>query len=201
VIVGLTSRFNGELFFRPPPLPPASTAAIDLMWWFICQPAEPRGQRTLRVPLLRFLLPLTVLVAAPLLGVGSRAHAGYVTLVSLVSCPHAGFFTDGAALADPDDVATLGISNDSGEPPADDARFLLPSELPSESLNFGLSSTGAGSQTPPDGPGAGGPNQLPCVASQPPADPPLLVGFLFLDRVSNQPPPFPSRLFRPPRLS
>jgi hypothetical protein len=156
----------------------------------------------LRVALLRFLLPLTLLVAVPLWGGGGRARAGYVTPVYLVSCPQGGFFTDGIAPADPDNMEALGESGASSEPQANDIWFLTPTEMPSKSLICGLSPAGAGSQAPPpSGPDAGGPNQLPCPVCRPPADTPALVGVLFLQTTLGQPPPFPSRLFRPPRLS
>jgi hypothetical protein len=155
----------------------------------------------LKVPLLRFLLPLTLLVAAPLWG-GGRARAGYVTPVSLINCPHAGFFTDGAAPADPDNMEALGASGASGEPQANEGRLLSPTEMPSKSLNCGLSPAGAGSQAPPSsGPDAGGPNQLSFAVYRPSSDAPTLVGVLFLQTTVGQPPPFLSRLFRPPRLS
>ena len=158
----------------------------------------------MRTPLLRYLLPLALLVAVPLLDGYGRARAGYITPASLVSCPHSDF-TDNSFPAYAEDMGPAATASDSGDgidSRRDDNRLLpSPSELLTGSLNSGLTSTGAGSQTPPDGPGAGGSNQLPCVASQPLADAPLLVGFLFLDRASNRPPTFPSRLFRPPRLS
>ena len=50
----------------------------------VSHPIGPEGVAPLRIPL-RLLLPLTVLVAGPLMGWGGYARAGYVTPVSLVS--------------------------------------------------------------------------------------------------------------------
>src|SRR5262249_49363061 len=67
--------------------------------------------------------------------------------------------------------------------------------------SFNHSSGGAGSQSPPGGPGGGGSSQAPAAASPPRTDAPTLVGVVYLETASCRPPPFPSRLFRPPRLS
>ena len=151
----------------------------------------------------RFLMPLTMLVVAPLLGVGGVARAGYVTPLSLVSRTPATLFADSAAPADCDDMgsaAASGESNPEIDPP-EDARDLQRClyVLPATGPNAGASSTGAGAQAPAGASGTGSSNPLPGVVSRPQTDTPVLVGSLFLETVLRRSPPFPSRLFRPPR--
>jgi hypothetical protein len=159
----------------------------------------------LRVPL-RSLLLLTLLAAAALLAGGGRARAGYVTPLSLVVRPSAGSFMVGAPQADSDDMGASSTEEALGQEanaPGDDAPGLLPSpaEWPSAGANFGASSGGAGCPSPSDGAGPGNSSQAPALASRPPIEAPALVGVLFLQTTLGQPPPFPSYLFRPPRLS
>ncbi len=166
----------------------------------VSHPIGPEGVAPLRIPL-RLLLPLTVLVAGPLMGWGGYARAGYVTPVSLVSRAPATFFADGAASSDPDDVGpAAGEANPEIDPPYDArdlARFLY--VLPPAGPGAGDSSAGAGSQAPVGNAGAAGSSPLPGAASRPHTDMPVLVGALFLKTASRRPPQFPSRIFRPPR--
>lgn len=154
---------------------------------------------------LRFLFPLAVLVATPLLGVGGRAQAGYTSPVSLGFLPHADSLLGAAPAADPSPIG-LAASEDFGSMtesrPEDGPTGLEPLDLPQPGRGMlALSPSGAGSQPSPGAPGAGGPNQVPAATSRPAADAPVLVGVLFLETVSRRPPPFPPRFFRPPRLS
>lgn len=161
-------------------------------------------QRTLRTAL-RFLLPLTVLVAAPLLGGGGRALAGYITLASLSERPNADSF-DGAPYANVDDMGTASAADETvQQTDFHDPQALHPSLFGSQlaELDFGgsWSSGGAGCPSPS---GAAGPEytgQPPALTARPPTDAPALVGVMFLETASRRPPPFPARLFRPPRLS
>lgn len=146
---------------------------------------------------LRSLLPLTVLVAGPLLGLGGRAQAGYVPQTSLSVGTHADLF--GVADAEETESAAADVAL-----PGDDlpTRFEPPGLPLQESPSFGLIPSGAGSQPSPGaGSGAAGSGHVFAVAALPAADPPALVGVLFLESSAHRPPPFPSRLFRPPRLS
>jgi hypothetical protein len=148
---------------------------------------------------LRYLLPLTVLVAAPVVGVGGRAQAGYVSLGSGVSPTPSTFFSDAGGLGAFDEIggATAGASQPRARSlDGSRDRDKLPHVLPPAHLGRGASTTGTGSSAPPSN---FGPNSLVAVASRPETDPPMLVGGLFLQAVMRRPPPFPSRLFRPPR--
>jgi hypothetical protein len=149
---------------------------------------------------LRYLLPLTVLVAAPVLGIGGRAQAGYVSPGSCVSPTPSTFVTDAGGLGAVNDLgaATGAGTSPSRVEPLDGSkgRSTLPLVLPPAHLGRGASTTGTGSSAPPSN---FGPNSLVAVASRPETDPPLLVGGLFLQAVERRPPPFPARLFRPPR--
>jgi hypothetical protein len=163
----------------------------------------PEAQHTVRGPL-RFLLPVTLLVAAPLLGVGGRAQAGYLAPTSLADQPRGDSFLAGAPQTEPDDMGAAASTDTGITPNSDpnenkDERTLLRS-LPAPGSPFGASSGGAGAPPPSNGPGAQG-GQAPALTARPPADAPALVGALFLEAAQRRPPPFPSRLFRPPRLS
>jgi hypothetical protein len=163
----------------------------------------PEGVASLRT-LLRYLTPLTMLVAAPLLGVGGVARAGYVMPASLVSCTPAGLLADGAGSSDFDDMGSA-AEPDQSNPDIDphyDVRDLQRSlcVLPPIGPDAGASSGGAGSQAPSGNAGAGASGPLAGVTSRPETDPPMLVGALFLKTALRRPPPFPSRLFRPPRV-
>jgi hypothetical protein len=196
----LTSRFNGEplsgLNSRPPLLLPFLPTRM-------C-PARRPGAAALRVPL-RSLLPLTVLAAAALLAGPGRAHAGYVTSLSSLSRPHGDSFLADAASADADETGAAAEPSDCAteiSPPNDNDNLFRQSPFlaPSATDQFGAPSTGAGS--PPSGSaGVGASQQCPAAASTPRVDAPVLVGVIFLETASRRPPPFPSRLFRPPRLS
>jgi hypothetical protein len=153
---------------------------------------------------LRFLLPLTVLVVAPLLGMGGRAQAGYDAPVSL-DRPSADSFLIAPQL-DSNDLGAAAPSDESGlEPyqPRDDAPVRPDSPYLSQSGSpiFGAASPGANAPSPSHTAGAQGGSHTPALASQSSSDAPTLVGVLFLKAASHRPPPFPSRLFRPPRLS
>jgi hypothetical protein len=154
---------------------------------------------------LRFLLPVTLLVAAPLLGVGGRAQAGYLAPVSVAERPHADSFLDGAPQADSDDMGPAASTNGDFAPDFrsddNDGQALLTPPAAPTLAPFGASSGDAGSPAPSDGAGAQNTGQPPALTAQPPTDAPALVGALFLQTVLRRPPPFPSRLFRPPRLS
>ena len=76
-----------------------------------------------------------------------------------------------------------------------------PALPPWGSASFGLCPNGMGSQPSPDGPGGGGLSQVPATTSRPAAEALARAGVLLLESASRRPPPFPSRLFRPPRLS
>jgi hypothetical protein len=151
----------------------------------------------------RILLPLTILVAAPLLGWGGRAQAGYVAPASLLVSTAADYLSNGAPQADLDGMGAAPADSE-----ASDSRLLDhqgPVPLPCGSLSLMTTScaptTGAGGQPAPNGPGAGGVNSQTTLASRSQIDPPTLVGILFLDEVLHRLPPFPSRLFRPPRCA
>ena len=153
---------------------------------------------------LRFLLPVTLLVAAPLLGVGGRAQAGYLTPTSLADRPQAGSFLSGAPQADSDDMGAaastdMGVTPNSDPNENKDERTLLRS-LPAPVSQYSASSGGAGAP-PSNGPDTRGGGQPPALTAPPPTEAPDLVGALFLQAAQHRPPPFPSRLFRPPRLS
>jgi hypothetical protein len=153
---------------------------------------------------LRFLLPLAVLAAAPLVGVGGRAQAGYMAPASLVDRPHADSFAGGATQAGADEMGAGadGFRLDA-DPQRDDgpARLESPALPPPGYAAFGHGANGAGSQPAPDGPGGGGSGHVPAATSRPAAEAPAPAGVLFLESSAHRPPPFPSRLFRPPRLS
>ena len=160
---------------------------------------------SLRNPL-RFLFALTLVVAAPFLGLCSRAQAGYIAPLSLASQPTTNLFTTGVAQPDADDAASAAAPaepnsdidrrpDDRKDPQA--LQYALPPARPDAS-GF---STGAGSQTVPTNAGTGAASQPPATATRPQTDAPVLVGVLFLETVERRPPLFPSRLFRPPRLS
>ncbi len=114
---------------------------------------------------------------------------------------------NGAPQADPDDLEAAsstdrGFTREIDLPDADGQALLESPGLPAPgSMLFAASSGGAGCQSPVDGAGAGNSSQTLAVASPPPIDAPALVGVLFLKTASRLPPPFPSRFFRPPRLS
>ncbi len=152
----------------------------------------------------RILLPLTWLVAAPLLGWGGYARAGFDTAVALVGRPHADSFTGDRGSQAASAEMESGESNSDVDLHRQDAKDLLQALYAPSSAGvyFGPSSTGAGG-VPGSSSGSvtGGFNPLPTVASRPATDAPTLAGFLFLQAAARQPPPFPSRLFRPPRLS
>ncbi len=160
----------------------------------------PKGVASLRISL-RILLPLTWLVAAPLLGWGAHARADFDTPAALVGRPHADSFTDNegpqAASSEMGSAAMSGESSSSVDLLVQDAKVLEALYAPSSAgFRFGAGSTGAGSS----GPSAGGFSPLPSVASRPQIDRTTLAGVLFLQAVARQSPPFPSRLFRPPRF-
>ena len=154
---------------------------------------------------LRYLLPLTVLVAAPLLGAGGRAHAGYQAPASVVLHVNADtLFSDPT----PQVEAMGSTSGDIGgeaEGDSNNGSDLRPSPLPvyPRGLDFAASPSfdGAGCPSPSGDTDTEVIGQTPLVASAPRIDAPALVGVLFLQTTADQPPPFPSRLFRPPRLS
>lgn len=159
-------------------------------------------QRTLRTAL-RFLLPLTVLVAAPLLGLGDRARAGYIAPLSVAHL-NPDSFSAGVSQAGRDEIGASSSTEESVCQEADrhsDIALTLPplTAWPSAAALLGASSGGMGSPPSPNNPGTASSSQPPALASRPPADVPALVGVLFLETASRMPPPFPSRLFRPPR--
>ncbi|HVS40493.1 MAG TPA: hypothetical protein VMS17_33355 [Gemmataceae bacterium] len=142
----------------------------------------------------RILLPLTVLVAGPLMGWGGFARAGYVAPESQVAAPHA----DGVMNANGAETAAM-----PADPRGDDgpAQIRSPWGSLSALLNAGAPSTGASGQPTPGGPGAGASGPQPSLVSRPQTDPPAVAGVLFLEEVQLRLPPFPSRLFRPPRVA
>jgi hypothetical protein len=144
---------------------------------------------------LQFLLTTFMLAALALLADGGRAQAGYVTLSAGYQA-HTDSFLNGSSEADldfgqPDDL------------PQDDAQSQLKSPLlpPWGKVAFVPVANGMGSQPSPGGSGAGSSSPVPAATSCPQLEAPALVGTLFLESASHRPPPFPSRLFRPPRLS
>jgi hypothetical protein len=148
-----------------------------------------------------YLLALTILVVAPLLGVGGRAQVGYVSLASLAN-PSPGIFSaTELGQANPDELGAATASSDADINRPDDGKNLqtILFALSPTSLDASASSTGAGNQIPPNNSGPGGASQYPAATPRPPVDAPALVGILFLQTVSCMPPPFPSRTFRPPR--
>jgi hypothetical protein len=153
---------------------------------------------------IRILLPLTILVAAPMLGWGGRAQAGYMTPASVVASTNSNSLSDGAPQADLDGMGASAAAASDGS----DSRLLdrqgpmtLPIGAVSLLITSGTTSTGAGGQPVPYGPGVGNPNTQTTVAARPQIDLPTLVGVLFLEESLDRLPPFPSRLFRPPRHS
>lgn len=158
---------------------------------------------------LRYLLPLTVLVAAPLLGAGGRAHAGYQAPASVFVHTNADpLFSDLTPQADVEAMESASATGDMGgkaEGDANDGSGVRPSPLACypRGLDFAASpsSDGAGCPSPSGDTDAETIGQTPLVVPSPRIDAPALVGVLFLQTTVSQPPPFPSRLFRPPRLS
>ena len=163
----------------------------------------------MRTPLLRYLLPLTVLVAAPFLGVGGRVYAGYQVPVSVVVHANAdSLFSDLTPQADAEAMESASATGDMGgkaEADANDGSSLqtLPLTVHPRGLDFAASpsSDGAGCPAPSGGAETETIGQTPFVAPPPRLNAPALVGVLFLQTTVDQTPPFPSRLFRPPRLS
>jgi hypothetical protein len=151
----------------------------------------------------RILLPLTFLVAAPLLGWSGRAQAGYVTPVSAVAATHSDSLADGGPQMGMDGMGASSADSNSGDPQLLERQSLKTTAPGSLAFltTFGTPSTGAGAPPAPNGPGAGGVNSQTTVAARPQVDPPTLVGVLFLEEVTRRLPPFPSRLFRPPRYA
>jgi hypothetical protein len=151
------------------------------------------------------LLPLTALAA--LLAVGGNAHAGFVTPGFLVGRPNADSFMNSDPQADPDEMGAASTTDQNSVqeidlPGADGAAHLESPGLPTSGSDlFGVSAGGAGCPSPDDGAGAGNSSQSPALATPPPLNAPVLVGVLYLKTALRMPPPFPSRLFRPPRLS
>jgi hypothetical protein len=166
----------------------------------------PQVQRTLRTAL-RFLLPLVVLAATPWLGVSGFAWAGFVTPVSLAARPQIDSFLDLISQAD---IGDIGAACSAGEfvPPSDfesnDLQVFHPSPFGTRAhgLDFAAlpSSHGADCPSPPADSEPEATSQTPALISHPPHDTKAVVGFLFLETALRRPPPFPSRLFRPPRL-
>jgi hypothetical protein len=156
-----------------------------------------------RTVISRILLPLTVLVAAPLLGWGGRAQAGYMTPVSAVATTHSDCLADCAPQTGMDGMSAASADSDSGDSQLLERQSLKATPPGSLALltTFGAPSTGAGAPPAPNGPGAGGVNSQTTVAARPQVDPPTLVGVLFLEEATRRLPPFPSRLFRPPRYA
>lgn len=145
----------------------------------------------------RILLPLTWLVAAPLMGWGGHARAGFDSSAVLVGRPHADSFTDNGGPQAASAEVGPGESSFSIEPRRQDAKVLQALYASSSAgFHFGAGSMGAASS----GPSAGGFSPFPSVSSRPRIDGATLAGVLFLQAVARQSPPFPSRLFRPPRL-
>jgi hypothetical protein len=151
----------------------------------------------------RFLSPLALVVAAPLLGLGGSARAGYLAPVSLVSRTPVGAFSDGLSQSNGDDGASAPASDESTpdiNPPYDGSDPQSPSYGPAFA---GLSPTyfgaGAGSPGPSFDSGPGSSSPMPGVVTRPETDAPALAGTLFLESADRRPPPFPSRIFRPPR--
>jgi hypothetical protein len=152
--------------------------------------------------LLRFLLPLILLVAAPLLGVGGRAQASFILPHSLAARPNPGSFLDGTPPADGDAMeASPSMEGDISQ----ELHWLYkdgePLLISPASAKFGTTSGGDGCSSPSEGPGSQSTSQSPALTTPPPVDAPALKGVLFLETAQRRPPPFPSRLFRPPRLS
>lgn len=143
----------------------------------------------------RFLLTSLTLAAFALLADAACAQAGYVTL-STGYQSHTDSFLNGSSEADPE----WGQPDDL---PPDDPLSQLKSPLrpPWGKVAVVPTSSGMGSQPSPGGSGAGNSSQVLSATSSPPLEAPTLVGVLFLENASHRPPPFPSRLFRPPRLS
>jgi hypothetical protein len=147
----------------------------------------------------RYLLPLSALLAAPLLGGGGFARAGFVVPTSAINRPHIAFLSNDAPPADLDNTS-MAVASEEGRGHVEFQRDGGEEVPPSLRPHPGAAPTSGAGQSSSGGPGAGGSYQHPAAADRPQSDPTVVVGFLFLEEGSRRPPPFPSRLFRPPRL-
>jgi len=156
------------------------------------------------VPTLRrILLALAAVLAGPLLGLGSRVHAGYVAPASHVGANGCDALMAGGSQAAAADQSMEPARDGAADPIAAwDAGGIL-AMLQRASLaglvGSGLPASGAGGQPGPGGPNAGCSLAQVSLPSCPRVDPCALIGRLFREESLCWPPPFPSLLFRPPR--
>jgi hypothetical protein len=128
---------------------------------------------------------------------GARAHAGYLVTDPTVRF---GLIESGQASA-----ASNGGGAQAKEPGSsqDGNRLeglVIARGLVSD-LWMGLGQSGAGSSAPSTIGGTGVSGIHAAVVANPKLPPLLLVGRLYLADLDSRPPPFPSRLFRPPRMA
>jgi hypothetical protein len=149
----------------------------------------------------QFVFSLTALVVQPLLGVGARIQASYLvvdplrhsaTLAQMMECS-----------------STSGMAEAENEPKTESDRDLNKRRLP-DPTSFvlgsfdlcwtGPSQSGTGCGSPSGFVCVGGSGQYAAISALVNLPPLQVVRRLYFKNVHCRPPPFPSRLFRPPRV-
>jgi hypothetical protein len=145
----------------------------------------------------QLLVSFGLVLFGPIFGWDGSAQAGYLARFQIVQ-PCIPLFTDGASCSSLAELGAVVLGDVDDEPgPRRGEQSVSPSlaEILMAARGGSTRSTGAGSQQPP----SGNSHYLATAArSQPEVA--NLVGFLFLQDGKRRPPPFPSRIFRPPRL-
>jgi hypothetical protein len=142
-------------------------------------------------------ISLLALAVGPLLGFGARAQAGY-----LVTDPAARpAILDSSAGAGATATKVVEPQQKRNDENRSDAPWHSDRLLTTHHLWWmGLGQSGTGAGSIPTSSGSSGSALHATVGTRLALPPVQLTGWLYIDELQSRPPPFPSRLFRPPRL-